>query len=259
MKQKPAFLLFLTLIFLLGSCVSNKKLIYLQYSGTEDVREGDLNKFVTPATYKLIPFDILFIRVITPDPQWSELFNVTGTGQGYLTSESASLLGYPVNEEGDIEIPYVGKLNVVGKTLKETKVQLDSVFKHYLQDAAITVRLVNNYISIIGEVNAPGRFPLVKDRINVFEALSMAADINQFGNRQRIKLIRPSAYGPVVKEFSLNDRSILASEFYYIMPNDIIYAEPLKGRSFQVNSPVWSLFLTTATSALAIIAFFRTF
>jgi polysaccharide biosynthesis/export protein len=259
MKQKPVFLLLLALVFLSGSCVSNKKLTYLQYSGERDFQERDISTFVTPETYKLIPYDILFVRVITPDPQWSEIFNVMATGQGGgLTGESAALMGYPVDDEGNIEMPYIGKVPVGGKTIAETKVTLDSVFKNYLNDAALTVRLVNNYVSIVGEVNMPGRYPLTKDRINVFEALSLAGDLSEMSNRQRVQLIRPSSYGPVVKEFSLNDRSILTSEFYYIMPNDVLYAEPLKGRSFQVNAPVWTLFLSTITSALGMIAFFRT-
>jgi polysaccharide export outer membrane protein len=99
---------------------------------------------------------------------------------------------------------------------------------------------------------------LSKDQVNVLEVLSMAGDLSEFGNRQRIQLIRPSPYGPVIKEFSLGDRSILSSELYYIMPNDIIYALPSKGRSFQVNSSVWTLFLTTITSAMGVIGFFRT-
>ena len=88
--------------------------------------------------------------------------------------------------------------------------------------------------------------------------MSIVGEMTSFGNRQMIKLIRPSPYGPIIKEFSLADRSILSSEFYYIMPNDIIYAIPMQGRSFVVNSTIWTLLLSTITSTLGVIAFFRT-
>ena len=166
---------------------------------------------VTPAAYKIMPYDNLYIRVITPDPQWSALFNIE-TGTTGLTQESAGLSGYSVDIDGNIEIPYVGKVKVAGKTLSEVKVELDSIFKNYVTDAAITVKLVNNAVSIIGEVNAPGRYVIYKDRINIFEALSLAGDLNDFSNRQKVQLIRPSPYGPSIKEFSLSDRSILSSE-----------------------------------------------
>ncbi len=255
-------LIFIHLLLILGfsSCVSRKKLTYLQYSGKStdnifDQAEGRIS--ITPSTYRIMPYDNLYIRVVTPDPQWSALFNAD-IGSAGITQESAALSGYSVDIKGFIEIPYVRKVNVGGKTLSEVKVQLDSIFKNYVTDAAIMVRLVNNYVSILGEVNVPGRYMLTKDRINIFEALSMAGDMTNYSNRQKVQLIRPSPYGPVIKLISLSDRSILSSEYYYIMPNDIIYVVPRQSRSFQVNSSVWALFLTTLTSTLGIIAFFRT-
>jgi len=232
----------------------------LRYSAKSphyDITASDVRNYVTPPDYKIMPFDNLYIRVITPDPQWSDLFNVN-TGMGGLTQESAALSGYSVDLEGNIEIPYVGKISVAGKEISEIKVELDTIFKNYVTDAEISIRLVNNYLTVIGEVASPGRYPLSKDRVNVFEAVAMAGDLSHFSNRQKVQLIRPSPYGPVVKEFTLLDRSILTSELYYIMPNDIIYVMPSKGRTFQINSSFWTLFLTTITSSLGIIGFFRT-
>ena len=257
--RKFFFLISLSVLLILSSCVTRKKLTYLQYSVNSDNYEltaGDVRSSVTPAAYRIMPYDNLYIRVVTPDPQWSALFNADG-GAGGLTQESAGLFGYSVDIEGNIEIPYIGKVMVSGKLLSDVKVELDSIFKKYATDAVITVNLVNNAVSIIGEVNAPGRYVLNKDRINIFEALSMAGDLTVYSNRQKVQLIRPSPYGPVVKEFSLSDRSILTSEFYYIMPNDIIYAIPTSGRPFLTNSSVYSLFFSTITTALVVISYFR--
>lgn len=253
----------LLIILIMSSCVTQKKLTYLKYSKEVDQSvssESYIQNHVTPSSYKIQPFDNLFIRVLTPDPQWSSLFNIMPVGAGgAVTQESAALFGYPVDIDGKIEIPFVGKIKAAGKTLYEFKIELDSTFKNYVNDAAISVRLVNNYVSLLGEVNQPGRYPLTKDQINIFEALSMASDMREFSNRQRVQLIRPTPYGPVIKELSLSDRSILSSEFYYVMPNDVIYVMPIHGRSFQINSSVWTFFLGTITSALGVLAFFRTF
>lgn len=252
-------LVFLTLLLALSSCVSRKNLTYLQYSAGSagydipSVQQGS----VTPDAYKVMPYDVLYVRVITPDPQWSSLFNAD-IGTTGITQESAALSGYTVDANGIIEIPFVKSVQVGGKTISEIKVQLDSIFKNYVTDAAIVVKLVNNYVSVIGEVRLPGRYLLTKDRITVFEALAMAGDMSEHSNRQKVQLIRPSPYGPIVKDFTLSDRSILSSEYYYIMPNDIIYAVPRQSKAFQVNSSVWTIFLTTITSALGMIAFFRT-
>jgi polysaccharide export outer membrane protein len=243
------------LIFvILNSCVNQKKLTYLQFSAKleNSIIPIHANKItVTPPTYKLMSQDILYIRVITPDPKWSEIFNVAATGQSALTEESAALSGYVIDDNGCIELPFAGKLEVAGKTLSEVKVKLDSTFINYVNDASIMVRMVNNYVSIIGEVKMPGRYPMTKDRLNIFEALSMASDMSEYGKRQKVQLIRPTPYGPVVKEFTLSDRSILTSEYFYIMPNDIIYAQPLKAKSFQINSLTYSLILGSIATILS--------
>jgi polysaccharide biosynthesis/export protein len=261
MKIHNSFtLISLALILILSSCVSKKKLVYLQYSTKSvdyNISKGDFRTSVTPAAYKIMPFDNLFIRIVTPDPQWSALFNIE-TGSTGLTQESAGLSGYPVDIDGRIEIPYVGMVQVGGHTLTEVKFKLDSIFKNYVTDAAITVKLVNNAVSIIGEVNGPGRYLLYKDRITIFEALSLAGDLNELSDRQKVQLIRPSPYGPIIKEFSLLDRSILSSEFYYIMPNDIIYVMPRQGKANTINIGFYTLFLTSISTALVIISYFRT-
>ena len=253
-------LISLAIILIFNSCVPKKKLVYLQYldkSVDANFSDGDFRTSITPAAYKIMPYDNLMIRVVTPDPQWSALFNIE-TGQTGLTQESAGLSGYPVDISGNIEIPYVGQVKVGGKTLPELKVELDSIFRNYVTDAAITVKLVNNAVSIIGEVTSPGRYLVYKDRINIFEAISLAGDLNELGNRQKVQLIRPSPYGPIIREFSLLDRSILSSEFYYIMPNDIIYVMPRQGKANTINIGFYTLFLTSISTALVIISYFRT-
>ncbi len=250
----------LSLILLLGSCISQKKLTYLNYHGKSDnliSPSSVLTASITPEAYRIMVNDYLFIRVITPDPQWSALFNMQA-GEGGITQESAALSSYPVDLNGDIEIPFVGKVNVAGKTLTEIKSELEKVFKNYVTDAAITVRMVDNNVSIIGEVTAPGKYPITKEWMTIFDALAMAGDLSVFSNRQKIQLIRPSPYGPVIREFSLTDQSILRSEYYYVMPNDVIYAIPMRSRSFQLNTSIYTLFLTTISTALVIISYFRT-
>lgn len=251
-------LIALSLLVFLNSCVSQKEMTYLRYSDKSANTFGIDNQMaVTPYEYKVMPYDNLLIRIITPDPQWSELFNMN-VGPGGLTQESAALSGYNVDGSGKIEIPFVGKITASGRTLSEIKVELDSVFKNFVTDAAISIRLVNNFVSVIGEVRAPGRYTLTKDRISIFEALSMAGDISEYGNHKKVQLIRPSPYGPVIKELALTDRSILSSEYYYVMPNDIIYCMPVRARSFQVNSTPITLVLSTVSTALLLISYFRT-
>ena len=234
---------------LISSCVTNKKLTYLQ-------SEGPREEFIaiTPATYIIQPYDNLYIRVITPDPKLAEMFNTMPANSGSMSMNelSADILSYTVDDTGTIELPYAGKFIVAGKTLNQIKVELDIAIKSYITDAVVTVKMINNYVSIIGEVQRPGKYQIYKNRLNIFQALAMAGDLDKYSNRQKIQIIRQTPDGNTVKEFSLKDRSIIGSQFFYIMPNDVIYAPPMKGRFFQMEAFPYSVILSTITTFVLI-------
>jgi polysaccharide biosynthesis/export protein len=238
--------LLMAVTLLQSSCVTNKKLSYLQYA------KGERNEFIsiTPASYTIQPYDNLFIRVVTPDPQWSAMFNTmpVTTYSISVTEQSADMVSYPVDGDGFIQLPYAGRIMVAGKTLTMVTTEVEKVLKSYVADAAVTVKMVNNYVSLIGEVQRPGRYPIYKERMNIFQALAMAGDLDDYSNRQKIQIIRQTHDGNIVKEFSVNDRSIIGSEFFYVMPNDVIYAPPMKGRFFQMSAFPYSVILSTITT-----------
>lgn len=236
---------------LITSCITTRKLIYLQYHGTPP----DTAISVQNEDYRIQPFDNLFIRVATPDPQWSEMFNTiqASSASNNITEQSADLISYAVDGEGNIELPYAGKFMVAGKSINMVKTGLETVLKSYVTDAVVTVKLINNYISVIGEVRQPGRYQIYKNRMNIFQALALAGDLGEYSNRQKIQIIRQISGASVIKEFSLTDRSILTSEFFFVMPNDVIYAKPIKGRFFQLNSFPYSVILSTITTFILIL------
>ncbi len=257
---------FLIIILTVTSCVSKNKMTYIRENKIKNLDElsslGE-NTVVTPASftvsppdYRIMPYDNLFISVSTPDPQWSAMFNSGGDG-GSGSGEGAAMSSYPVDSEGYIKIPFVGKVKVAGESLNEINTRLDLTFKSYVTNASIIVRLVNSHISIIGEVARPGKYALNRDRINIFEALAMAGDLSDYSDRKHIQLIRRTSNGTIVKEIPLNDRIILTSEYYYVMPNDIIYAPPLKGKSFQMNASIYTIAISLLNTVMVVIALSR--
>jgi polysaccharide export outer membrane protein len=227
--------------------VTNKKLTYLQYAQGPD---NHMVKPDNPAEYTILPYDNLFIKVVTPDPQWAAMFNTMPVASASitLTEQTADLVSYSVDGAGYISLPYAGKINVAGKTLSMITEEVDKALKAYIADAAVTVKMVNNYVSLIGEFNNPGKYTLYKERMNIFQALAMGSDLTEFSNRQKIQIIRQTNQGNIIKEFTLTDRSIMASEFFYVMPNDVIYAMPMKGKFFKMNEFPYSVLLSTITT-----------
>jgi polysaccharide export outer membrane protein len=238
-----------------SSCITNKKLTYLQQEGLSH----DTISSVTPADYRIQPFDNLFIRVVTPDPQLSAMFNtMPSNSQSVGTSEqSVDMLSYTVEADGAIQIPYAGKVKVMGLTMTAATEEVDKALKGYIADASVTVKMVNNYVSLIGEVQRPGRYPIYKSRMSIFQALALAGDLNQFSNRKKVQLIRQTPSGNVVKEFNLTDRSIMSSEYYYVMPNDVLYVPPVGGKFFRMDVFPYAIILSTVTTFILVLNYIK--
>lgn len=233
---------------LVSSCVTTKKTTYLQ-----DYKKSEYpDEYVPPETYLIQPNDNLYVRVSTPDPTISEIFNaMPGTTTMGGGGEMTQLISYPVHLDGTIVMPYIGVIEVSGKTLSEARATIEEELVGYVSDASVTVRLVNNYVSILGDVNAPGMYPIYKDRLNIYQALAMAGDVSLYGNRYKLKVVRQTPKESVIKEFNLTDENIVDSEFYYVMPNDVIYVKPLKGKYLGLSESRISFFLSLMTTAIS--------
>lgn len=243
------FVLGITLL-LLASCVTTSKTTYLQDHPESTYVVSDS----VPTDYRVQLGDNLFIRVVTPDPRWSEMFNTLPAASAGIsaTEQSVDLISYSVKPNGMVDLPYLGEVSIVGLTMQEVKQELLSRLNEYVTDPAITVKLVNNYVSILGEVNNPGLYPIYKDQLNIFQALSMAGDIGEYGNRVEVSIIRRVGKSAEVKVFDLTDKKILDSEYYYVMPNDVIYAKPMKGKFFAMNQFPFALILTSITTFILV-------
>jgi polysaccharide export outer membrane protein len=253
--MRKIILILLLIPLIMGSCVTNKKTTYLQGEGAFP----DTAITAQPVIYRVQVNDNLYIRVITPDPQWSAMFN-TIPQTGYFTAgseQSVDLISYNVQSSGNIDMPYIGFVQVAGMTLSEVKQVVEDAIKNYLTDAAVTVKLVNNYVSLLGDVKRPGRYPIYKEQMNIFQALAMGGDLDDYSDRYNVQIVRQKPEGTVVEEFDLTKRDILTSEFFYIMPNDVIYAKPMKGKFFKMNAFPYAVILSTITTFVLVLNFVK--
>jgi polysaccharide export outer membrane protein len=245
MLKKLIFLL-ITGISLLSSCVTSSRLNYLQESSSPYFREA-----IIPDDYKVQIFDELFIQVITLDEISSSLFNLGNSVQGVSESKT-----YTIFEDGCIDFPFVGRIKVVDKTIREISGIVQDELKGYIKgDYNVQARLGNSSFSVIGPGGKVGRYEIEKEKLNIFQALSMAGDLGDYAERARIKILRQTPEGTQLRSFNIKTKDIMKTEFFYVQPNDIIYVEMFKGQFFQMNSLMTSLtlFTTTATTAFAIL------
>ena len=136
---------------------------------------------------------LLMVKVISRNEESNNLFNLetnTNSANPALTSANLYLNGFTINQDGVIDIPNVGKIYVLNQTLEEAEQTILAKAKDYLINPFVVVKLANFEITILGEVNIPGRYPVYKQGLTIYDALAMAGDINEYGNLTEIKLIR---------------------------------------------------------------------
>lgn len=241
-----------------SSCTNYKDLVLLQENEKAGTDTLGFFPYEVPA-YQIQQRDILYIKIISMNKEVTEVMNTTPSYGANIYNNEASfyIYGYNVSDSGHVDIPVVGKVPVVGKTLEEaTSAITDSTLK-YLKDPTVIVKLISFKFSVLGEVNRPGVYTNFNNQLTVLEAISKAGDISPFGERRKVMVIRPGVKGTQTHRLDLTDKGILLSDGFFLLPNDIVYVEPVKSRNFRNNIPVWSLFLSTITTFVLVLNYIQ--
>jgi len=203
--------------------------------------------------------DNLYIKVLSFDEKTYGFFNLEpANAASYVGSEaSLNLYCYTVSESGYIDFPFVGEIYVKDLTLKEAKAVIEKQLKAYLNQTSVIVRFVSKEITILGEVNRPGKYPIFKDRINILQVIGLAGDVSRFGNRKRVTVIREIDRVASYHYLDLTDKRIVQSEFFFLKPNDIIYIEPLKEKQWGFDTFPYTLVLSSITTLITLLYFFQ--
>ena len=229
MMLKKQFLFGLVaLALLVSSCASTKDIAYFQNKIVNQPEKVDKHAGIV-----IQPKDMLSIVVSSRNPELVAMFNLPvvsyqAGGEVALNGSQQRLMGYVVDEEGFIDFPVLGKLNIVGKTRWEVAelVKNKLVQEGYLSDAVVTVEFLNFKISVLGEVASPGTFSIDGDKVTVLQAISLARDLTIFGRRDNVSVIREQDGKRTIYEINLTDVDLFKSPAYYLQQNDIVYVQP---------------------------------
>jgi polysaccharide biosynthesis/export protein len=243
---------FFVAILIFGSCTTQKELTYLNNLDTTAVSQ--FYPMERP-DYRIQYQDILYVNFFTMNLEMNKLLN---SGSGSINSSnmfrdesSIYIYGYTVSHKGDISLPILGKVNVYGLTLDEVKDAVEERAKQYLKDPVVNVRLLSFKFSVIGEVTRPGSFNNYNNQLTVLDAIGMAGDITDYGDRKNILVVRPTTEGTYTFRINLQDKELLQSEGYFLLPNDIVIVEPIKSKPFKLNLPTTTLLITTSLSTIS--------
>ena len=252
----PLFWLLLA-VLALGACTPQSRLVYMQ-----DKQDVGLEVPTRMETYRLKPGDILHVRVISPDPEAYDVFNLDRV-QRYTTTRAADvgdpnmfLYGYTITDEGAITIPVIGTIKVSGKTLDEAHEAILDRAQEYLVDATVSVKIVNFSVSVLGEVRRPGSFFIYDHDFTIMDAIGLAGDLTDYGNRN-ILVIRHTDDGLSFNRIDITDRASVSSHLYYLQPNDVVYVEPLLAKRFGFAQFPFAVVFSAVSTTLLLINFFN--
>ena len=231
MTKNCFYILFLTST-LFTSCIPVKDLVYLQDKGTSG-NETTVSA-VESKPYRLQVNDILSVDIKAIDPKLVSIFSVEGNGN---KSESGLYFnGFTVDDHGNIRMPILGEINVIGYTLEEVRLKIEKKLQEeYFKVEAnifVTVKLAGFRYTINGEVGSTGTKTLYKEQVNIMEAIANAGDITTVGNRKAVTVIRQTPTGVQINDIDLTDLNVMKSPYYYLQPNDYVYVKPLKQKTW---------------------------
>lgn len=235
---KNCFYILLIISILFTSCIPVKDLVYLQDKSSS----GEQNNIaaVQSKPYRLQVNDVLSIDIKAIDPKLVSIFNTTtveSNGSGASKSESGLYFnGFTVDDHGNIRMPILGEINVIGYTLEEVRIKIEKkLLEEYFKSEAnifVTVKLAGFRYTINGEVGSTGTKTLYQEHVNIMEAIANAGDVTTVGNRKSVTVIRQTPTGVQMNDLDLTDVNVMKSPYYYLQPNDYIYVKPLRQKTW---------------------------
>ena len=254
-------ILFLLVTILFSSCVSTKQLTYLQEDAVAADSLISIRKEQEP--YRLQINDLLSIRVKALDQETVGLIlnpinetDLNATGEERLYYD-----GFVVDKHGNIRMPSLGEINVLGFTVEEVREEIEQrLFEELFTENAevfVTVKLAGIRYTISGEINNPGSQIIYRDKVSIMEAIANSGDIPITGDKTDVVIIRQYPMGQKVHHIDLTSIKAMSSPYYYIQPNDLILVNPLPQKSIgtgttglQSFTTIVSIFTALATTIL---------
>jgi polysaccharide biosynthesis/export protein len=240
------------LILLVSSCVTQKDVEYLQ----DKTKTNKTFNEAPVGDYRLKPNDELYIQISSLDDAASNIFSGSFTQQSLYISTiqpyGASLISFSIDKDGFLLLPVIGRISVKDRTTTEVSDLIKNALTNILSQPVVSVKLVNRYVSVLGEVRNPGHFAYAQDKLTILDAIGLAGDITDYANRSQVILTRNENGKNIRIPVDLSKSDILASNYYYIRPNDIIYVKPMRKKFWGMREFPYNVILGTITTALLI-------
>lgn len=166
--------------------------------------------------------------------------------------------GYLIANNGLIRLPLIGAVEIMGLTENQAAEKLSILYKQYLRNPYVSVKILNQRLFVLGEVKGPGVVQIPNGTMNLFEALAKSGDLTTDAERTNVRVIRGGLRNPEVREINLADMSQMTLSSLILQPNDIVYVQPRAMKAYNVafteQTPFFSMINTMMSPFLSAIS-----
>ena len=190
-------------------------------------------------------------EAVTPYNLPAAVYATPGTNAVQVTP---NLQYYVIDADGNVALPVLGKVHVAGLTSTGAAQAIRELLEQQVVSPSVQVRLIDAKVSVLGEVNRPGRIGLSSERLTILEALAAAGDLTVYGKRDNILVTREVNGKLEIARIDLGSAELFNSPYYYLQQNDVIYVSPNKVRAVSsTNAGLWLSMVSTVASAATVI------
>lgn len=226
------------LAFIVFSCKPKENMVYME-NDTSGF-ENQVKQAVFEGSH-LQTGDLLDIKVTAFDEFAVRPFNLESKNQvnysKILPNQNTQKVseGYLIDNDGYIVFPVLGKIFVQGMTMSQLRKDLEDRLLEYLTDPMVSIRQLNFNITVLGEVKKPGQYNSPSDKVTILQALGMAGDMTDNGDRTKVKLVRHENGIDNTYVIDFSDKNITSSPYYYMQQNDVLYVQPDENKKIAAN------------------------
>lgn len=268
MKVPKLVISLVILLLSFSSCVKYKDVAYLQDATFENgINPKDSNNVSFETELIIQPYDIIDLKIGTSKQGFDKLFE-SQTGDLLAAQKQSNVSSstqpnyfnaYSVDLEGNLNLPLLNKVRVAGSTLAQAKEILLKKAKEFLQDPYVEMRYSSFKIQVLGQVKTPGTIIIPNEKANIFEALSIVGDQNDFGDSKNILLVRGTGEKRKIFKIDLTKKEVFDSKAYHLLPNDIVIVNPQKRKFTNATLQALIPIATVFNILISILALSRTY
>lgn len=214
----------------------------------------------TMPDYPIQPNDMLSVKFISYNKEVAELLNSYyasnnytpgNTGYSYTMADQVQS-GFIVSDSGYIKLPILGKVFVNNLTLEQVNKVIQTKLDSTVKGAFVFANLTGFKFSVLGEVNSPGVKTSYYKKLTILDAIALSSDINYYGNKKSVLLIRQIKSGYKTFRIDLTDPQLLTTNKFYLIPNDVIIVEPRWVKDYQLSWTNISILISLLSSFMVI-------